>query len=293
MADREYVLTTDNTTDFPESFLEECGIEFISLSYVIDGVIYDGVKRKLGNKEFYDRIRGGAMPVTQQANPESSKAFFERFLKEGKDILHIAFSSGLSGTYQSAHLAQMELAEEYPDRKIIVIDSLCASMGEGLLVYEAWRRKNEGMDLETLAKWVEDHKLLLFHDVVADDLFHLQRGGRVSKTAAIMGTALGIKPMIYVNDEGKLIPYGKVRGKKAAFNAMVERLAKTIDTSVSNEVFISHSDCLEEAQALEEMIRQTAGIHNFKISYIGSVIGTHTGVGTVALFYFASGRTPK
>ncbi len=293
MAERAYVLTTDNTTDFPESYLEEHGIEFISLSYVIDDVIYDGVKRKMGNKEFYDRIREGAMPVTQQANPEATKAFFERFLKEGKDILHIAFSSGLSGTYQSAHLAQMELASQYPERKIVVIDSLCASMGEGLLVYEALRRKNEGMDLESLAQWVENHKLHLFHDVVADDLFHLQRGGRVSKTAAIMGTALGIKPLIYVNDEGKLIPYGKVRGKKAALSAMADRLARTIDTSISSTVFISHSDCLEDAQALEEMIRQKAGIRDFKISYIGSVIGTHTGIGTVALFYFAPDRTPK
>ncbi|MEG0854629.1 MAG: DegV family protein [Angelakisella sp.] len=289
---QNYIITTDNTTDFPTEFYSRNRLPYIHIDYTIDDICYDGEGTDLSTTEFYDRIRSGAMPITQQANPEKSRLFFEKLLKEGLDILHIAFSSGLSGTYQSNCIAAEELQELYPERKIIIIDSLCASMGEGLLVNEALLRQQAGMTIDEVATWVRENRLHIVHDVVADDLFHLQRGGRVSKTAAVVGTALGIKPMIHLDDNGKLVPYGKMRGKKTALTAMATRLANKIDRSgVYNMVFISHADCLEDAQLLESLIRQKAGVKNLLTSYIGPTIGAHTGVGTVALFYFADSRS--
>ncbi|MEG2074302.1 MAG: DegV family protein [Angelakisella sp.] len=291
---QNYIITTDNTTDLPSDFYTRHRLPCIHIDYTIDDICYDGGVSDLSPTEFYNRIRGGAMPITQQANPEKCREFFESFLRDGLDILHIAFSSGLSGTYQSNTIAADELREKYPQRKLIVIDSLCASMGEGLLVSEALKRQQSGMPIDELAAWVTESRLHIVHDVVADDLFHLQRGGRVSKTAAVVGTALGIKPLIHLDDNGKLIPFGKMRGKKAAIAAMVDRLIARIDRSGNySMVFISHADCLEDAEELEALVRQKAKIDNLMISYIGPTIGAHTGVGTVALFYFAKDRTPN
>lgn len=290
-----YVITTDNTTDLPADFFAQHGLSVLHIDYTLDDVCYDGeTTPDLPADHFYERIRAGALPITQQANPDKSSRFFERYLAAGSDVLHIAFSSGLSGTYQSNCLAAEELRERYPDRKLVIIDSLCASMGEGLLVSEALRRQNAGSSLEEVAAWVEQNKLRLRHDVVADDLFHLQRGGRVSKTAAIFGSALGIKPRIHVNDEGKLIAYAKVRGKKAALADMADQLARTIDVSISPLVFISHSDTRQDAEDLAQLIRKhKAGVETFLISDIGPTIGAHTGTGTVALFYFGADRRPN
>ena len=290
MSGRPYVITSDNTTDLPLSYFEENHVGAMHVDYTIDDVLYDNFDTDLDNKTFYDKIRAGAMPVTQQVNPQRAREKLAEYLSQGFDVLHIAFSSGLSGTYNSVCIAREELQEEYPDAKIVVIDSLCASMGEGLLLHSAVELKKRGKTLDEVAQWVEDNKMRIFHDVVADDLFHLQRGGRVSKATAIMGTALGIKPLIYVNEEGKLISYGKARGKKSALNQMAERLARNIRRSEDDIVFISHSDCLEDAQLLRDMIREKTGIDRFMISYIGPTIGSHTGVGTVALFYYCDGR---
>ena len=289
---QQYIITTDNTTDLPRAFIEEHQLPCLHIDYTIDDVCYDGKLHDLSIQEFYDKMRAGSMPITQQANPEKSMDFFRSFLEKDLDILHIAFSSGLSGTYNSNCIAVHELREEFPRRRIMVVDSLCASMGEGLLVAEALRLQQEGYTLDQLLKWLEDNRLRLVHDVVADDLYHLQRGGRVSKTAAVVGTALGIKPLIHVNHLGKLAPYGKVRGKKAALVAMADRLARRIDTSSCKRIFISHSDALDDANELEKLIRaRGVGIDDFSISYIGPTIGAHTGTGTVALFYFSKDRT--
>ncbi len=290
MSVREYVITTDSTTDLPESFFAENGVGMMHVDYIVDDVLYDGTEKKLNHQEFYDFIRNGAMPVTQQINPQRGKEQLEYYVKQGKDVLHIAFTSGMSGTYNSMCMAQKELSEEYPDAKVVIIDSLCASLGEGLLVYYAVQLQKLGKTIDEVAQWVEDNKLRLFHNVVADDLFHLHRGGRVSKTAAIMGSALGIKPMIYVNDEGKLIPYSKSRGKKAALNQMAEKLAKDIVGHKNDIIFISHSDALADAEYLRDLIREKTGMKNFLIHYIGPTIGAHTGVGTVAVFYMAESR---
>lgn len=290
MEHKQYVITTDNTTDLPEEYFIQNQVGLMRIAYAIDGVVYDGIEHKLTHQEFYDKIRQGAQPITQQINPQQAREVLEPYLRQGLDILHIAFTSGMSGTFSSVCMAREELLEEYPDSKMIVVDSLCASMGEGLLLHSALELKKQGKSLGEVAEWLEENKLCLFHDVVADDLFHLQRGGRVSKATAIMGTALGIKPRIYVNDEGKLTPYGKVRGKKAALVQMADRLAAHIKKQSNNIVFISHSDCLEDAQALQKLIKERTGIKDFMLHPIGPVIGSHTGVGTVALFYYAAGR---
>ncbi|MEG1687018.1 MAG: DegV family protein [Angelakisella sp.] len=295
MPDKNYIITTDSTTDLPPDFYSRHRLPYLSVDYILDDIRYDGVNLSLSPEQFYSRMRAGAMPLTQQANPDTSKRFFEHYLKDGHDILHIAFSSGLSGTYQSACIARDDLAERYPDRKLIVIDSLCASLGEGLLVSEALRRQQAGLSIDEVARWVTDRRLNLMHDVVADDLFHLQRGGRVSRTAAVVGTALGIKPMIYLDNSGKLTPYGKVRGKKAALALLADHLARKIDRNCDcNVIYICHSDALGDAQELEQMIRaKQVGIDNFLIYYIGPTIGAHTGIGTVSVFYFAANRDPK
>lgn len=291
MAER-YIITTDNTTDLPQEFVEAYKLPCLHIDYTIDNVCYDGALNDLTSQQFYDKMRAGSMPITQQANPEKSMAFFRGFLEQGLDILHIAFGSGLSGTYNSNCIAARELREEFPNRRLLVVDSLCASMGEGLLVAEALRLQQEGCSLDQLHNWLEQNRLKLVHDVMADDLYHLQRGGRVSKTAAVVGTALGIKPLIHLDHMGKLVPYSKVRGKKTALTAMADRLAKRIDTKLCTRVFISHSDALADAQMLQKLIEErTSGITEFILSYIGPTIGAHTGTGTVALFYFSKDRT--
>ncbi len=288
---RDYVITTDNNADLPVDFYKENNMDLLHLSFSIDDVVYDGVEKSMTSKEFYDAMRGGAMPVTQQVNPENSKIFFEKIIKDDVDVLHIAFTSGLSGTYSSTTIGANEVMEDHPDAKITVIDSLCASVGQGLLVYEAVKRKNAGMGYDELVKWIEDNKLRLVHDVVADDLFHLQRGGRVSKTAAVLGSTLGVKPIIQVNDEGKLISYSKQRHKKGALKFIVANLEKKMKTDDNlNTVGICHSDCIADVEILKKMVTEKTGIENFLVGDIGPTIGAHTGVGTIALFYFSDDR---
>lgn len=290
---RPYVITTDSTCDFPRGLYETLGLgRPINIDYIIDDVTYDGETNSLNDQEFYGLLADGKMPITQQGNPQRAIDRFRPALESGADVLHLAFSSGLSGTYNSMCMAARELEDQFPEAKIIVLDTLCASMGEGLLVYKAVQLKNQGKTLEEVAAWVEENKLRVFHDVVADDLFHLHRGGRVSKASAVMGSALGIKPRIHVNDEGKLINYAKARGKKTALTQMADRLAGSIKghEEENDIIFISHSHCLEDAEILRDMIKERTGIDNFMISYIGPTIGTHTGIGTVALFYMAGSR---
>ena len=209
----EYVITTDNNSDLPEKYLKDHGVGCMYLSYSMDGKNYTH-GNFLPEHEFYEAMRNGSMPTTAQVNPENAKALLEPYLKEGKDILHIAFSSGLSGTYNSSRIAAEELMEEYPDRKIIVVDSLSASLGQGLLVWLAQQKKELGQTLEDVADWVEKNKLKMVHLFTVDDLNHLYRGGRVSRTTAIVGSMLNIKPVLHVDNEGKLTAIGKVPRQK-------------------------------------------------------------------------------
>lgn len=286
----EYIIMTDSTVDLPKEYLiEELQVPCIPLSYIMDGVTYEDMSG-LSGKEFFDKIRAGSLPTTSQVNPEQAKKALEPYVKEEKDILFIGFSSALSGTFNSIRMAAEELMEEYPERKIITVDSLCACLGEGLLVYKAVQLKRAGKSLEEVAKWTEENKLHICHNVAIDDLNHLHRGGRVSKTAAIMGTMIQIKPIIHMNDNGELQVIGKQRGRKKALQHIVNMAVEQSKGWENDIIMITHGDCEEDAQYVAKLVREKMGIENILINCIGSVIGSHTGPGVVAVFCMGEKR---
>jgi len=286
-----YIITTDTTTDLPEEYIKKHDLGIMSLTYTLEGTTYSK-DNPLDVKLFYEKMRNGSMPTTSQVNPENAKNIFLPYLKDGYDILHIAFSSGLSGSYNSTRIAAEELSEEFPDRKITIIDSLAASLGEGLLVHKAVMLKEQGADLDTVADWVEQNKLHIVHNFTVDDLFHLHRGGRVSKATAILGTMINVKPILHVDDEGHLIALSKVRGRKKSLQALVDSMEKQMGAyrSQNDIVFISHGDSLADAQYVADLVKQRFGIESFLINYVGPTIGAHSGPGTIALFYMGDYR---
>ncbi len=289
-----FKITTDSTADLPVEYLEKHNVGCMPISYIMDGITY-GRDKELDWKEFYRLIREeGKMPTTSQINPEDAREYFEEYIKTDKEILHIAFSSGLSGTYNNMCIAAAEIMEEHPDVKIIVIDSLCASMGEGLLVHKAIRLRDEGKTLEATAQWLREHALNVVHVFTVEDLHHLHRGGRVSKTAAILGTLASIKPKLHVDNEGHLILIGKVRGRRKSLDALVDYMGEKMGTWAQENredcIFISHSDALEDAEYVRDRVRERFGIENCLINHIGPTIGTHTGCGTVAFFFMGESR---
>lgn len=288
----EFIITTDTTADLPNDYIKEHNIGIMSLTYTLEDVTYS-FEHPMDTKEFYDKMRAGAMPTTSQVNPAEAKELLTRVATEHNcDILHIAFSSGLSGSYNSVKLAVEELEEENFPHKIVVIDSLAASLGEGLLVYKAVALMESGHSLEETAQWLEDNKLHLVHNFTVDDLFHLFRGGRVSRTAAILGTVVNIKPVLHVDDEGHLTPVAKVRGRKKSLIALVDNMEKQMGTyrDQNDIVFISHGDSLEDAEYVAKLVKERFGIESFLINYVGSTVGTHSGPGTIALFYLGEYR---
>ena len=287
----EYVITTDNNSDLPEEYLKDHGVGCMYLSYSMDGKNYTH-GNFLPEHEFYEAMRNGSMPTTAQVNPENAKALLEPYLKEGKDILHIAFSSALSGTYNSTRIAADELQEEYPDRKIIVVDSLSASLGQGLLVWLAQQKKELGQTLEDVADWAEKNKLKMVHLFTVDDLNHLYRGGRVSRTTAIVGSMLNIKPVLHVDNEGKLTAIGKVRGRKKALQELVKLMDEKIGIFEAgcDTIFISHGDCEQDAQYVAAKVKEKYNIKNIIINQVGATIGAHSGPGTMALFFMGDVR---
>lgn len=286
-----YVIMTDINADLPEEYIREHGLEVLSLSYMIDGETYDR-NHPLEVGEFYNRMRSGSMPTTSQVNPNQAKKAFTACLEQGKDVLYIAFSSALSGTYNSGRIAAEEIKEEglFPDRKLVILDSLSASLGQGLLVHKAVQLKEAGKSLEETASWVEENKLNLCHIFTVDDLFHLHRGGRVSKATAVLGTMINIKPILHVDEEGRLTPIGKVRGRKKSLSALADRMGEQIKGFENPEVFISHGDCLEDAEYVEKLVRERFGVENFVINHVGPTIGAHSGPGTMALFFMGNQR---
>ena len=287
----EYVITTDNNSDLPEEYLKDHGVGCMYLSYSMNGKNYTH-ENFLPEHEFYEAMRNGSMPTTAQVNPENAKALLEPYLKEGKDILHIAFSSGLSGTYNSSRIAAEELMEEYTDRRIIVVDSLSASLGQGLLVWLAQQKKELGQTLEDVADWVEKNKLKMVHLFTVDDLNHLYRGGRVSRTTAIVGSMLNIKPVLHVDNEGKLTAIGKVRGRKKALQELVKLMDEKIGSfgADCDTIFISHGDCEQDAQYVAAKVKEKYNIKNIIINQVGATIGAHSGPGTMALFFVGDVR---
>lgn len=288
---REYVITTDNTADLPYSYYKQHDIEYMYLTYQMEGETY-GKQDEMEFKDFYERMRKGSMPTTSQVNSEEAKEVLRPLLIQGKDILHLAFSSGLSGSYNSVRMAAEELREEFPERKIVVIDSLCASLGEGLFVDKAVEMKEEGKSLEENAAWLEEHKLNFCHVFTVDNLFHLHRGGRVSKVAAVVGTMISLKPLLHVDNEGHLIPLKNVRGRRKSLSGLVTMMEERIGDwkDKNTKIFISHGDCQEDAEYVAKLVREKFGYETFLINTIGATIGAHAGPGTVALFFLGEYR---
>ena len=285
----EYIVTVNSTVDVPKEWLEERNVPFIPLKYTIDGETYKDMLG-LGSKEFFEKLRDGKMAVTSQVNPDEAREALEPFLKEGKDILHLGFSSALSGTYNSMRLAAEELQEEYPDRKIIVVDTLCACLGEAMLLYYVLKLRDAGKSIEEAARWAEENKLHVCHNVTVDDLYHLQRGGRVSKAAAVLGTMVQIKPMIHMDNNGSLQVIGKERGRKKSLNKIVDMAVEQSKGWENEIIMITHGDCIEDAQYVARRVREKMGSDNILINNIGTVIGSHTGPGVVAVFCMGGER---
>ena len=283
-----YQIITDSCCDFTEAQYKEWGVASAPLTVTYNGENHENFSREEDVKAFYDQLRGGVIATTAAVNPDGWAKVMEPALKEGKDVFVLAFSSGLSTTYQSAVIAVKELREVYPDRTIHVVDTLCAALGQGLLVWYAAQKRDAGMSIDELAAWVEANKLNICHWVTVDDLSHLKRGGRISATTAIVGTMLNIKPIIYVDNDGHLINTAKVRGRKTAMEYLVRKLQET--GTDQDTVFIAHGDCPEDAAALEALVRKKTGIKNVITGYVGPVIGAHTGPGVLVLFFMGSHR---
>lgn len=285
----DFQIITDSCCDFPTPMYGQLGLTFVPLTVEFRGNTFDD-KNDDSLKDMYQGLRAGEVAKTSAVNPSRWSQAMEKALAAGKDVLVLAFSSGLSTTYQSAVIAAEELKDEYPDRKIQVIDTLCASMGEGLLVWYACKKRNEGLSLDEVAQWVLDNRLHLCHWFTVDDLMYLKRGGRISAATALVGTMLQIKPLLHVDDEGHLINMTKTRGRKAAIDAMVKK-AQELGAGYDNStMFISHGDCLSDAEYLSRQLKEKCGVKDVVISYVGAVIGSHSGPGTLALFFLGSHR---
>ena len=284
-----YQIITDSGCDLPQSLLDTLDVKAVPLYVNFRGAEQpDSVDE--GIKELYDGLRGGEKATTSAVNPDRWAAMIEPSLAEGKDAVVIVFSSGLSTTYQSALIAGQELTEKYPDRKVYVVDSLCASLGQGLLVWYACRKRDEGLSAPELAQWLEEHKLNLCHWFTVDDLMYLKRGGRISAATAVLGTMLSIKPVLHMDDEGHLINVSKARGRKASIDALARKFSELDGGFDNSTVFISHGDCEEDAKYLAEKLKAEYGVKEVVIGYVGAVIGSHAGPGTLAFFFLGKHR---
>lgn len=285
----DYVISTDSTCDLPDMYIRQHNLLIHPLFYTMNNTIYGGDKN-MDAKEFYDALRKENIATTMASNPEDILEKFRTVLRSGTDILHIGFSSALSCSFNNAVLAANQLREEFPDRKIYCVDSLAASMGQGLMVHYAVTKKDAGMSIDDLFCWLEDNKLHFCHQFTVDDLHFLQRGGRISKTVAVLGTMINVKPLLHVDNEGRLIPLCNVRGRKKALSTLVDNMASQISGFTNDIIFISHGDCISDAQYVGELITQRFGITNIVYNYVSPTIGSHSGPGTVALFFLGKNR---
>lgn len=283
----EYLIVSDATLDLPNRLVEQYDIKVIPMVMDIDGEVYTHYpdERELAIEDFYSKLKNGAQPHTSQITPTVFFDYFTEILEQGLDILYIAFSSGLSGTYNTAQLVINELREKYPERKIYAVDSLCASIGEGLIVYQAALQKEKGASIEDLRDWVEDNKSCSKHWFTVKDLFYLKRGGRVTSIEAVVGSALKIRPVLSTDKDGKLTVVTKIRGSKAEMDLLLSKLINECTDIKDQTVIIGHSDNLEQAKKLETMIRDMDIVKDVVISKIGPVIGAHTGPGMLALVF--------
>ena len=285
----EYKIITDSGCDLPQEML--CRLDVQTVPLIVN---FKGEDREdtvdVGIKEMYAGLRDGEAATTSAVNPDRWMEKMEGVLAQGMDVLTVTFSSGLSTTYQSAVIAGNELKEKYPDRKILVVDSLAASLGQGLLIWYACKMKDAGLSIEELAKWIEDNRQNLCHWFTVDDLMYLKRGGRVSAATALVGTMLQIKPVLHVDSEGHLINVAKSRGRKASIQALAQKAIELGEGYDNSTMFISHGDCIEDAEYLAGLVKEKCGVKEVFIGYIGAVIGSHSGPGTLALFFMGKHR---
>lgn len=288
----DYVIMTDSCCDMTSALAEELELSVLPLSLHMGDAVYrnwlDG--REIGFQEFYAKIRSGQLATTSAVSVGEFAAEMRKILSAGKDILCISFSSALSATYQSAAIAAADLAEEFPDRKILVVDSLCASLGQGLLVYLCAQERRKGRSLEEVHTFAEETKGKVCHWFTVDDLNHLKRGGRISAATALFGTMLSIKPVMHVDDGGHLVPVSKARGRKSSLLALVDQMEATAIDPASQTVFISHGDCEGDALFVAGEITRRFGTRDIRLNYVGPVIGNHSGPGTLALFFLGTKR---
>ena len=284
-----YQIITDSCCDLPASKIQELDISVVSLNMLFRGETrQDAVTDEI--KEVYDALRAGESASTSAVNPDGWACVIEPVLRSGKDALVLTFSSGLSTTYQSAVIAAQELKEKYPERTVNVVDTRCASLGQGLLVWYACDKRSAGMSLQELTDWVEDNKQSLCQWFTVDDLMYLKRGGRVSAATALVGTMLKIKPVLHVDEEGHLINVSKVRGRKASIDALADKVMELALPGQNDRITICHGDCIEDAKYLEQVLREKLGVKEVFIGYTGAVIGSHSGPGTLAVFFLGKKR---
>lgn len=288
----EYVIVTDSTANLPIDMIRKYHIPILSLNYYVDGKEYKGYSKDadIDLASFYAMMREKKEIVTSLVNVQEAIDLFEEILSEGKDVFYIGFSSGLSGTFQAVSVAMEDLKEKYPQRKIYGVDSLAAALGEGLLVSYAIENRTKGMSIEENVKWIQENKLHLCHWFTVEDLFFLKRGGRISSTTAIVGTALNIKPVLHVDDEGHLIPMGKVRGRKKSLDALITHMEETIIEPENQIIYISHGDCREDAEYVAKKIKEKLPVKDIMIGILDPVIGAHSGPGTMAVFFLGTRR---
>ena len=288
----QFAIITDSGADLPQYLAEELNVSVLPLHFTIQGKEYADLpdRRDMEPSALYDLLRQGEMGKTSALNANDYTEIMTPVLEAGQDVLVLAFSSGLSTTYQSSVIAVEELREKYPDRKIYTVDTLAASLGEGLLVWYAAKMREEGKSIEEVRDWVEDHKLNLAHWFTVDDLNHLKRGGRVSAATALVGTMLSIKPVLHVDNEGHLINMSKARGRAASLKALVDKMEATAIDPANQTIFISHGDSEADAKKVADMVKERFGVEVKVIDYVGPVIGCHSGPGTIALFFLGSER---
>ena len=286
----EYVIFADSACDIKRSVLQEWGVPFESLTYKFENDERVYFNDEIPTQEFYAKMKAGGVAKTAAVNPDTFMATFEEAFKEGKDVLYLGFSSGLSTTYNSARIALNELGEKYPDRKSIAVDTLAASAGIGVLIYLALKKQKSGATIEQTAEYIESIKLNLCHWFTVDDLVYLKRGGRVSPAAAFFGNMIGIKPVLHVDNEGHLVPVSKVRGRRTSITAMADKYGELALDKEGGIVYISHADCEKDAQELANILNERYGAKVSIITDVGPVIGAHSGPGTIALFFLGSER---
>ena len=288
----DFVIITDSSADLPASMVQELDIQVLPLCFTMGKRTLSDYPddRDMAPQDFYGRLRRGEMATTSGVNVEQYTQALEPLLQAEKDVLILAFSSGLSTTYNSSAMAVEELKKKYPQRKLYTVDTLCASLGQGLLVWYAAQARARGGSIEEVRDWVEDHKLNVCHQFTVDDLHFLKRGGRISGATAVVGSMLHIKPVLHVDNEGRLVSTGKARGRHASLKALVDRMEQTAIDSGSLTGFVSHGDCPEDAQAVADMVKRRFGVHEIYINHVGPVIGAHSGPGTLALFYMGTER---